>query len=271
MQAKTVLVTGATDGIGMQSALELARMGARVIVHGRSAERGASTVDSIRRQTGSDKVRFEQADFASLQQVRALAGRINASCDRLDALINNAGVYLRAHELTEDGYEMTLGVNHLAHFLLTHLLLDLLKASAPARVVTVSSNLHLSGRVEFDNLQLERNYSTRAAYNNSKLFNVMFSQELSARLDPQVVTSNSLHPGVIATKMLVVASGGMSGGRSLEQGAETQLYLATSPEVAGVTGRYFERMRVVSHSRLADDASLRARLWQVSAQLCGID
>lgn len=270
MHGKTVLVTGATDGIGTQTALELAQMGATVIVHGRDPARGASAVEVIRQRTGSDRVTFEQADFSSLRQVRALAERIKATHGRLDVLVNNAGVYMTSHALTEDGFEMTFGVNHLAHFLLTHLLLDLLKASAPARVVTVSSTLHQSGRVDFDNLQLEQNFSTRAAYNNSKLFNLMFSNELAARFGPQVLTSNSLHPGVIATKMLVVASGAMSGGHSLAQGAETSHYLATSPDVATVTGEYFISKKIASHSRLADDPALRARLWQISAELCGL-
>ena len=267
LQGKTILVTGATDGIGQETALELAQMGAAVIVHGRDAGRGAKTVDSIRRQTGNDQLTFEQADFASLHRVEALAGRIIAQYHRLDGLINNAGVYMTARELTQDGFEMTFGVNHLAHFLLTNRLLELLKASSPARIVVLSSQMHLSGRLDFDDLQMTRDFSGRAAYSNSKLLNVMHSNELAARLDPALVTVNSLHPGGVNTKMLATSTGRSGGGVSLAQGAETPIYLAASPEVAAVTGQYFERKKVVSHSPLADDPALRARLWDVSQKM----
>jgi NAD(P)-dependent dehydrogenase (short-subunit alcohol dehydrogenase family) len=269
MNGKTILVTGATDGIGTQTALELARMGAKVIVHGRNPQRGESTVRDIRRQSGNDNITFEQADFASLAQVRALAARINERNDRLDVLINNAGVSMRKRELSEDGFEMTFAVNHLAHFLLTNLLLDLLKASAPSRVVIVSSQSHRGGRLDFDDLQSEKQFGGYDAYSDSKLFNVMFAVELAERLRGTSVTSNSLHPGVIATKLLHAGFPGMSG-ISLEEGAALSVYLASSDEVAGVTGKYYSNGRVASHASAADDPALRQRLWDISAKLCGL-
>ena len=269
LQGKTILVTGATDGIGMQTALDLAQMGASVIVHGRDSSRGASAVEMIRRETGRDSVTFERTDFASLRQVRALAEAVRAKYPRLDVLINNAGVSTQSRQVTEDGYELTFQVNHLAHFLLTNLLLDFLKSSAPSRIVNVSSQVHRSGQIDFDDLQLKNHFDGYAAYRQSKLCNVMFSNELAARLKGTGVTSNSLHPGVIATKLLHGNFPGITGD-DLERGAETSVWLASSPDFAGVTGEYFENHQVYRYSPLADDPALRAWLWQVSEKLCGL-
>ncbi len=269
MRGKTILVTGATDGIGKQTALELARMGAAVIVHGRTAVKAQAARDELAETSGNSQIEYVSADLSSLAEVRALAEAVNNSHSRLDALINNAGVMIRKRTLTTDGLEATFSINHLSHFLLTNLLLDRLKASAPSRVITVSSTLHRSGKLDFDNLQGEKHYDGRAAYCLSKLANVMFSHELAARLAGTGVTSNSLHPGVIATKLLNVSFGD-GGGDSVERGAETPVYLATSPEVGGITGGYFVRKQIAESAPAAHDSALRQRLWQISEQLTAL-
>lgn len=268
MKNKIVLVTGATDGIGQQTAIELAQMGAQVLVHGRSAERCEKVVAEIQRASGTAEAAV--ADFASLKQVRALAEAVKKNHPRLDVLINNAGAFLRdaRRHLTVDGYETTFQVNHLAHFLLTGLLLDLLKASAPARIITVSSGLHSSGRIAWDNLQGEKEFDGYSAYNHSKLANVLFTYALAERLQGTGVTANCLNPGVIATKMLRTGWGG--GGRSWHAGAATSVYLATSPEVENVTGRYFTESRETPSSRASHDQELQAELWKVSEVLVGL-
>jgi len=266
MQGKIVLVTGSTDGIGKQTALELARMGASVIVHGRNAQKARAVRDEIARATGNDQLDFVAADLASLAEVRAMAAAVKAKAPRLDILINNAGVIISQRTLTVDGLEATLAINHFSHFLLTNLLLD--ATPAPARIVHVSSQVHRNGQIDFDNLQGERDYNGRMAYCHSKLANVLFSHELAARLAGKGVTSNSLHPGVISTKLLHGGFGG--GGDSLELGAETPVYLAASPEVEGITGEYFTRKRIAETHPAAHDIALRQKLWQISEQLCGL-
>jgi retinol dehydrogenase 12 len=269
MRGKTVLVTGATDGIGMQTALELARMGASVIVHGRDQGRGERVVSIIQQASANPEVHFEKADFASLREVRSLADHIMAGYGRLDALINNAGVLMPHRQLTVDGIETTFAVNHLAHFVLTYFLLDMLRASAPSRIVTVSSITHLGARLALGDLQSETGNSGYWAYAHSKLCNVLFSMELAARLAGTGVTANSLHPGVIATKLLRAGFGSLPG-QSLERGAETPVYLASAAEVAAVSGKYFVAKKIARHSPLADAPDARRQLWQVSQQLGGI-
>jgi len=265
MRDKVILITGATDDIGRQTALELARLGARVLVHGRSEARCRAVVDEIRRRTGNENLEYFVADFASLRQVREMAAKVKARHDRLHVLINNAGIFLRERRLTEDGLETTFAVNHLAHFVLTRLLLDLLKASAPARIVVVSSSTHQSAKVDFGNLQGEKRYDGYAAYAQTKLGNVLFTYELAERLKGTGVTANCLHPGVIATKMLRTGWGG--GGRGLEEGAETPVYLASSPEVEDVTGKYFVRKQERSSSSASRDEKLRKEFWKASEGL----
>ena len=264
MKDKIVLVTGATDGIGKQTALELAQLGARVLAHGRSAERCRAVVEEIKQRTGNE-ADYLVADFASLQQVRAMAAEVKAKHDRLRVLVHNAGVLMRERRLTGDGLETTFAVNHLAPFLLTHLLLDLLKASAPARIVVVSSGTHQSAKVDFGNLQGEKRYDGYAAYALSKLGNVLFAYELAERLAGTGVTVNCLHPGVIATKLLRAGWGGR--GNGLAEGAETLVYLASSPEVENVTGKYFVRKRETPSSPASHDEKLRKEFWKVSERL----
>jgi NAD(P)-dependent dehydrogenase (short-subunit alcohol dehydrogenase family) len=268
MKNKIVLITGSTDGIGKQTALELAGLGAGIILHGRNRERLEAVQSEIRKVTGNEQVDVLTADFCSLKQVRTMAGRIYEKYDHLDVLVNNAATFIKDRVISEDGYEMTFAVNYLAPFLLTTLLLDLLKKSAPARIVTVSSVAHSTARLDFDNLQGEKEYKPWRAYGLSKLCNVLFTFELAARLNGSGVTANCLHPGVINTKLLR-ASYNMPGG-SVEEGAKMSVYLASSPEVEKMNGTYFAGMNLSRPSPLAQDKDLRLQLWQVSERLVGI-
>jgi retinol dehydrogenase-14 len=204
MQDKTILITGSTDGIGRQAALELAALGSRVIVHGRNASRGRTVVEEIQTATGNQNVDLIIADLSSQKQVRQLAAEVLKRYDRLHVLVNNAGVFMNERQVTEDGLETTFAVNHLAPFLLTNLLLDLLKKSAPSRVVTVSSVVHTRGKIDFDNLQAEKRFGSYSAYALSKLANVLFTYQLARLLEGTGVTVNCLHPGVVGTKLLRV-------------------------------------------------------------------
>jgi retinol dehydrogenase 14 len=267
--SKTILVTGATDGIGKQTALELARRGANVIVHGRSQARCQGVLNDLQRQVPNAQFDMAVADLASLKQIRQMAQALLDTYTRLDVLINNAGVFMNQRTLTEDGYETTFAVNHLAPFLLSNLLLPLLRASTPARVVTVSSMTHLSARLEMNNLQGGKEYSGYSAYSASKLANVLFSNEFAEQVKAEGITSNSLHPGVVSTKLLNTGWG--SGGSNLAEGAGTSVYLATSPQVQNVTGKYFVRSRENNPNPLALDAALRKQLWRESARLVGLE
>jgi NAD(P)-dependent dehydrogenase (short-subunit alcohol dehydrogenase family) len=265
---KTVLVTGATDGIGKQTALELAQLGAHVVIHGRSEERCVATIKELERQAHEANFAYAVADFTSLQQIRDMAKTFQDRHKTLDILINNAGVFMHRRTLTQDGIETTFAVNHLAPFLLTNLLLPLLHASKPARVITVSSNTHHGAHLDMNNLQGERSYSGYSAYSASKLANVLFSNELAERVKSDDITSNSLHPGVISTKLL--GAGWGAGGNDLTEGASTPVYLATSPDVERTTGKYFVRSRETKPNPLANDVTVRQQLWQESARLVGL-
>ncbi len=267
---KTILITGATDGIGKQSALELVQQGHYVIVHGRSETRAKDVVSEIQRASNNSKVEYVLADFASLDAVRKLAHNVQENFPRLDILINNAGVFMPTRTLTRDGFETTFQVNHLAHFLLTNLLLEKIKSSAPARIIHVSSGTHRGGKIEWDNLQGEKHYSGYDAYSNSKLANVLFAYALAEKLHDVRVTSNALHPGVIATKLLHNGWGG-GGGKDLARGAETIVYCATAPELENVTGRYFDNRRASASSAASHDEPLQREFWDVSARLVGLN
>jgi NAD(P)-dependent dehydrogenase (short-subunit alcohol dehydrogenase family) len=269
MQDKTVLVTGATDGIGKETARQLAQLGATVIVHGRSADRCEAARDDIRATTSNPRVDFIVADLSSQRQVRQMAAEMIVRNDQLHVLINNAGVILLQRQLSEDGMEMSFAVNHLAPFLLTNLLLDRLKQSAPARIVNVSSTVHYDAPLKFDNLQGERKYNGVEAYKVAKLGNVLFTYELADRLKGSGLTVNCLHPGVVATKLLD-AGWGWSSGLSSAQGAALSVYLATSPEVEQISGQYFESRSFGGASPKANDGTLRRKLWDISAQLVGL-
>ena len=266
MNTRTVLVTGATDGIGRQTAIELARQGAKVLIHGRDKARGAKVLDEINRDNCNENLVLYLADFSSFADVKRMADEIKREQSELHVLINNAGTFSKDKLMTKYGLEMNFAVNHLAPFLLTMLLLDLLKASAPARIINVSSNAHRNiTEVDFANLQAERSYDGFDAYGLSKLGNILFTNELAERLEGSGVTANSLHPGVISTKMQR-ASYNLDGADVVE-GARTPVYLATSPEVEGVTGKYFSRMAEKPTSDLAQDKALQKKFWKISEEL----
>jgi retinol dehydrogenase 14 len=279
MRGKTVLVTGGTGGIGLATATGLAGLGARVGIVGRSAERGAAAADAVRRGVPSAEVDVFEADLSAQAEVRRLATEATRAYPHLDVLVNNVGGYWAHRHVTADGLEHTFALNHLAPFLLTHELRDLLVASAPARVVTVSSGAQSMGRIELDDLQGERSYKSQQAYNQSKLANVLFTYELARRLEGTGVTANVLHPGVVRTSF-----GREDSGRFMrwllplvtpflktpEKGAATSLHLASSPEVAGVTGRYFVNGHPKRSAAASYDLDLARTLWQVSAELTGV-
>ncbi|MBI4460641.1 MAG: SDR family oxidoreductase [Acidobacteria bacterium] len=278
MKNRICMVTGATNGIGRVTAEELARLGATVIVVGRNRGKAEATVAAIRQTTGNSSVEMMVADFASLEEVRRLAQQFRSHYDRLHVLVNNAGIWATQREASKEGLELTFAVNHLAPFLLTNLLLDVLQASAPARIVNVSSRAHGSGRIDFADLQSENHYSGWACYANSKLANVLFTNELARRLQGMRVTANSLHPGVVATG-LFDGHKGFTGflGRLAKpflltsvKGARTCIYLAAAPEVEGVSGRYFVNCREAPISPAAQDEQTAKRLWEVSEKLTGL-
>ena len=261
-----VLVTGATDGLGRRVALELAERGATVLLHGRSRERCEAVLEEVRRQTGSEGSRYYLADLSSLAVVRKLAEEIVSEHDRLDVLVNNAGVVAEQREETEDGLELTFAVNYLAHFLLSNLLLPLLRCSAPARVVNVASAGQ--SRVDFRDVMLERDYDAIRAYTQSKLAQVMFTLDLAERLQSTGVTVNALHPATLMdTKMVLETFGRTSS--TVREGADATVRLAVSPELEEVTGRYFDGTRTTRANRQAYDAEARKSLWNLSEELCG--
>jgi len=262
----TILVTGATDGLGKHVAQELAAKGTIVLLHGRSPERLEATLEELRSQTGSQKVGSYLADLSSLAAVRDLADRILSEYDRLDVLVNNAGIIVQERKESEDGYELTFAVNYLSHFLLTRLLLPLLKDSAPARIVNVAS----AGQspIDFDNPMLERGYDAMRAYSQSKLAQIMFTMELAEHLQDTGVTVNALHPASLMDTKMVLDTFGYTMS-TVEEGTEAVVRLATSPELEGVTGRYFDGTREARANRQAYDKEARQTLWELSEELCG--
>ena len=278
MAGKTVLVTGGSGGIGKATAAGLAAMGARVGIVGRDLTRTRAAAAAIAATAGNPAVDAFGADMSSQAEVRRLAREVLDAYPRLNVLVNNVGGFWGTRRVTADGLEHTFAVNHLAGFLLTDLLLDRLKASAPARIVTVSSGAQANGRMHFDDLQGERGYSGQRAYNQSKLANVMFTYELARRLEGSGVTATVLHPGVVRTgfaaedpsplwKVLLPLIRPLL--KTPEKGAATSIYLASSPEVEGVTGRYFANSKPKPSSKLSYDDAAAARLWRISVDLVG--
>uniref|UniRef100_A0A7C4KHI3 SDR family oxidoreductase n=1 Tax=Anaerolinea thermolimosa TaxID=229919 RepID=A0A7C4KHI3_9CHLR len=278
LTGKVILITGATDGIGKHTAENLARMGAHVVIIGRNAQKTESVVEAIRESSGNPSVDYLVGDLSAQREVRRLADEFRTRFGKLHVLINNAGALFMQRQLSPDGLEMTFALNHLAYFLLTLLLTDLLMASAPARVVNVSSAAHRNATLDLNDLQNEISYSGWKAYARSKLANLYFTYELARRLEGSRVTANALHPGFVATHF-----GRSNGGIfrplfrlfqvaaiSPEEGARTSVYLASSPEVEGVSGKYFERCKIVPSSPESYNAATARHLWDLSLQFVGL-
>lgn len=275
MRTKTVVVTGATDGVGKEAATRIAEAGATLLLVGRNPDKGRAVVERMRRQAGNPAISFLCADLARLDEVRRVAGEIRDRCGRLDVLLNNVGAIFMRRRESADGIEMTWALNHLGYFLLTHELLDLVKASAPARIVNVASSAHRGGAIDFDDLEGRRAYSGRRAYAQSKLANILFTYELARRLEGSGVTANALHPGFVRTRFgsgnglpvrLIIAALMRLSGISVAEGGKTSVYLATSPEVDGASGGYYEACALARSSAASRDESVARRLWQVSAE-----
>ncbi len=278
MARKTCLVTGATEGIGRKTALELARMGADVVIAGRNPTKCADTASAIREESGNPAVEFLVADLSSQDQVRRLAKEFKERRQQLDVLVNNAGAFYIRRILSADGIEMTFALNHLSYFLLTNLLLDVLAASASARVVNVASGAHKGALLNLEDVHHPRRYFAWRAYSRSKLCNVLFTYELARRLEGSGVTANALHPGLVATNF--ITNNGPLGrflnlflrirGISIAAGAETSVYAASSPEMEGVSGEYLVKKQPARSSKRSYDESLATALWELSARLTGI-
>ncbi len=276
LTGKTVLITGATSGIGLEASVALARMGARLVMVGRDPAKTAAKLIEVRKRSGASVVESLLCDFSSQAQIHKLANEFRVKHDSLHVLVNNAGSVFAKRGLTEDGIERTFAINHLGYFLLTNLLTDLLVKSAPARVVNVASVAQYNGTMDFEDLGFERGYKIMRAYARSKLANVLFTRELAKRLAGTGVTVNCLHPGAVATNIwngaprwirpLVVLASRLTM-LTPAQGADGIVYLATSPELEGKTGLYFERNRPKTPSPLACDDALASRLWERSARL----
>ena len=277
MGGKVALITGGTSGIGKATATALAAMGADVVVVGRDPERGERAAAEIRAQTGS-RVDLALADLSSQAEVRALAEEFRRRYDRLDVLVNNAGLVQSTRTETPDGLETTFATNHLAPFLLTNLLQDLLEKSAPSRVVTVSSEAERWGNIDFDDLQSKKKYRGFPVYGMTKLANIMFTYELAERLKGTGVTATCMHPGAVNTRFGTNNSGPMTilfrafkpFMRTPDQGADTVIWLASSPDVEGVSGRYYSDRKPIEPKKIANDPPARRRLWEESQSLTGL-
>ncbi|XP_078673791.1 retinol dehydrogenase 12-like isoform X2 [Branchiostoma floridae x Branchiostoma belcheri] len=287
LDGKTVVITGANTGIGKETARDIARRGARVILACRDLTKAEATAAEIRRDTGNGNIVMQKLDLASMKSVREFALKVNATESRLDILINNAGIMTCPQWKTEDGFEMQFGTNHLGHFLLTNLLLDKLKNSAPSRVVTVSSNAHMrGGKIHFDDINLEKTYTPYSAYGQSKLANILFTTELDRRLKGTGVTAYSLHPGVIATELArhMDASFGLGFtllkpvlrafmllfGKRPQQGAQTTIHCAVSEGLEEFSGQYFADCTPKKPSKEAQDDQTARRLWELSEEMVGL-
>ena len=274
--SKLFLITGATNGIGQAAAQAIAAQGSRVIIVGRNTQKTEAVAAEMRRASGNPDIDFLLADLSSMAEVRRLAAEFTARYQRLDVLVNNAGAFFVRRQDTVDGLEMTFALNHLSYFLLTNLLLETLQASAPARIVNVSSGAESGAKVDWDDLQLARRYRSFAAYALSKRFNLYFTYELARRLAGTGVTVNALHPGAVATGIWANPFGRLGGlvepltrltMKSPAKAAETVVYLATAPEVEGVTGKYFVDMKERYPSRASQDPAAAQRAWQASEAL----
>lgn len=274
---KTALITGATAGIGKVTALTLAKQNYQVVIVGRNKEKTEQCVEEIKKETANPHIEYLLGDLSVMNDARRIGKEFNDKYEHLHLLINNAGGVYQQRELTEEGFEKTMATNHLSHFIITNILLDKIKNSAPARIVNVSSMSHYEGRWNPEDIHLAKKYFVMWAYSNSKLYNVLFTKYLAEQLNDSGVTVNCLHPGVVKTqignkntkwwgglawKMLTVFKG-----ISEEEGAKTTLYLATSPEVENITGKYFDKCKEKEPSKIANDFSAAKELWQMSKEM----
>jgi NAD(P)-dependent dehydrogenase (short-subunit alcohol dehydrogenase family) len=280
MKDKVCIVTGANAGIGRVTALEIAKMGAKLVIVCRSKERGEEALKDIRNKSNNDSVELILADMASQKSIKNFAEQFKAKYDKLDVLVNNAGLIIGKRELTEDGIESTFAINHMGYFITTHLLLDMLKESPAGRIVNVASEAHRMGTTAFDDINCEKGYNSMKVYGQSKFNNILFTYELAKRIkEHKNLTVNCLHPGVIGSNFGQTGAAWFKFGAKLlkpffltnEQGAETQIYLATSPEVEGVSGKYFDKKKPVRSSKISYDENAWKKLWEISEGLVKID
>lgn len=280
MKDKVCIVTGANAGIGRVTALEIAKMGAKLVIVCRSKERGEEALKDIRNKSNNENVELILADMASQKSIKNFAEQFKTKYDKLDVLVNNAGLIIGKKELTEDGIESTFAINHMGYFITTHLLLDMLKESPAGRIVNVASEAHRMGNTSFDDINCEKAYNSMKVYGQSKFNNILFTYELAKRIkEHKNLTVNCLHPGVIGSNFGQTGAAWFRFGAKLlkpffltnEQGAETQIYLATSPEVEGVSGKYFDKKKPVRSSKISYDENAWKKLWEISEGLVKID
>lgn len=274
-EKKTILITGATTGIGKATAIALAKQGHHIITHGRNPARTQVALHDIPQAAGRGQVSAFTCDLSSLDSVRSFAATVNQQFPQIDLLINNAGVMTNERKLSEDGFEMMVAVNHLAHFLLTGLLLDKIKAAPQGRIINLSSAVHTQGVVNFEDMRSDKKFSAFKVYGNSKLMNILFTRQLAAKLSDTPITVNALHPGVIGSDFARDLPGWMSWAfkvfaKSPESGAKTSLFLATDPTGGKVTGEYFVDSKVAKSSALSKDMELAERLWAWSEDAVGL-
>jgi NAD(P)-dependent dehydrogenase (short-subunit alcohol dehydrogenase family) len=278
MQGKTVIVTGASSGIGLIAARRLATMGARLLLVGRDRAKGEAALRDLKSAQPGIDARFFYGDLMMMAETRRVAAELLAVAPRIDVLLNNAGAIFQQREVTSEGLERTFALNHMGYFLLTSLLLDRIKASAPARIVNVASEAHRGAKLDFSDLQIAQGYSGWRAYRRSKLANILFTRELARRLDGSGVTANCLHPGFVATGFgdnnagifrCVISLGKSLMAISPEEGAKTSVYLASSPAVAGISGLYFDKCAPRPPAKPAQDNAAATALWTASARLAG--
>ena len=280
MQGKTVVVTGGTSGIGEVAALRLAEKGARIVLIARDPARTAATLAKLKNANPSAMHAAHYGDLSALAEMKRVASEVAAAEPRIDVLVNNAGAVFLSRQTSLDGLEMTFATNHMAYFVVTNILLDRLKATPGARIVSTASDAHKSGKLDFDDLQSEKSYGSFRVYGTSKLCNILFTRELARRLDGADVTANCLHPGFVGTRFgqnnasnvftRLLRNAVMSLGISPEEGAKTIIYLASSPDVATISGEYFYKCKVAEPTAAAQDDGAAKRLWDVSAKIAGL-
>ncbi|GGM29920.1 short-chain dehydrogenase [Paraliobacillus quinghaiensis] len=275
-----VIITGANSGMGKATAIELAKTGAHIVMVCRNQTRGEAALKEVREKTGNEQVTLMLCDLGSQESIRSFCATFKEKYQRLDVLINNAGVILPGRHETTDGFELQFGVNHLGHFLLTNLLLDLMTSSTPARIIVVSSGAHKIGKIHFDDINLTKNYTLWRAYAQSKLANILFTYELARRLEGTGITVNCLHPGAVATSMGINRESGFGTFitrllkpffQTPEKGAETIVFLATSSDVSEVSGKYFYQKEEIRSSNRSHDEKLAKNLWIKSEEWTGIN